>query len=94
MSCVSLWETLGESGSVVLGPDDHHCVGRLALEHRSTVLAEGICCLEHISMDVLWSLGLYPRSAKKGSFGRWARFGLILKAKLSAEVGRGVAVSS
>lgn len=61
---MSLWETLEESGSV-LGAGDRCCTGRLALEHRSSVVAAAICCLEHISMDVLWSLGLYPHSAKK-----------------------------
>lgn len=59
---------LEESESAVLGADDHHCVRRLALEHHSSVVAAGICCPEHISVDVLWSLGLYPHSAKKAAF--------------------------
>lgn len=67
LSSVSPWETLKESGSVVLGADDHQRVGRLALEHCSSVVAARICCPERISADVLWSLGLYPHSAKKAS---------------------------
>ena len=65
LSCVSPWETLEESGSVALGADDHRCVRRMALEHCSSVVAAGICCLERISADVLWSLGLCPHSAKE-----------------------------
>ena len=59
---------LEEPGSVVLGADDHGCVGMLALEHCSSVVAAAISCPEYISMDVLWSLGLYPHSAKKAAF--------------------------
>lgn len=38
------------------GEDGHHCVRRLALEHCSSVVDAGICP-EHISGNVLWSLG-------------------------------------
>lgn len=59
---------LEESGSIVLGAGGHHCVGRLALEHRSSVVAAGMCCPEHISVDALWSFGLCQHSAKKAAW--------------------------
>lgn len=50
---------MGNTGGIqicCLGEDDHCCVRRLALEHCSSVVDAGICP-EHISGNVLWSLG-------------------------------------